>query len=98
MKNIKINIPVRFKNPMFVAQLLLSILLPILTYFGLEAKDVTTWNKLGELILSAISNPYVLALIVISIWNAVNDPTVEGFSDSKRALGYLEPSKNANKE
>ena len=82
------NLKVRFKNPVFIAQLILAILTPILAYAGLTMQDLTTWNTLGQLLLNALGNPYVLGLIIISIWNALNDPTTEGFSDSEQALKY----------
>lgn len=81
-----INLKLRLKNPMFVAQLVLSVLLPILGYFGLEVKDLTSWSMLGELVLNALSNPYVLGLIAISVYNALVDPTTKGFKDSTNAL------------
>lgn len=87
----KINWKVRFKNPQFVVQILISIFVPILTYFGLEAKDLTTWGTLGKLFVDAVSNPYVLLMIVVSVFNAVNDPTTTGISDSQRALEYTRP-------
>ena len=85
------NLKVRFKNPIFIAQLVLAILTPILAYAGLTMQDLTTWNTLGQLLLNALGNPYVLGLIIISIWNALNDPTTEGFSDSEQALKYDVP-------
>lgn len=96
MKSIKINIPVRFKNPVFLAQIGLSIAVPILTYFGLETKDITTWQTVGDLLIKAISNPYVVGLIILSVWNAINDPTVKGLSDSSNAMNYIEPKENVN--
>ena len=86
MKNI--NWKVRFKNPVFWVQVLVSILVPILTYFGLEAKDLTTWNSLFDLLFRAISNPYVVSMIAVSLFNAINDPVTKGLSDSDRALQY----------
>lgn len=88
-----INWKVRFKNPLFIAQLLLAILTPILAYAGLTAQDLTTWAKLVELILGAIRNPYVLSLVVVSVWNAVNDPTTSGAGDSELARTYDTPKK-----
>lgn len=82
------NLKVRFKNPIFIAQLILAILTPILAYAGLTMQDLTTWKTLGELLLNALSNPYVLGLIIISVWNALNDPTTEGVGDSDQALKY----------
>lgn len=86
-----INFKVRIKNPVFIAQLVLAILTPILAYAGLTAQDLTTWGALGKLLLNAISNPYVLSLVIVSVWNAVNDPTTKGFKDSNRAITYSQP-------
>ncbi|WP_028982828.1 phage holin [Sporolactobacillus terrae] len=92
MKNI--NWLVRFKNPVFIAQLILSVILPILAYAGLEIKDLTSWLILGNTLLDAIKNPYVIGLVVVSVWHAVNDPTTAGLSDSTQALGYHKPRDN----
>lgn len=86
----KINWKVRFKNPVFIAQILVSFFVPIFTYFGLEAKDLTTWKSVIDLVINAVSNPYVFTMIVVSVFNAVNDPVTKGYSDSERALGYTE--------
>jgi len=85
------NLKVRFKNPIFIAQLILAILTPILAYAGLTVQDLTSWQALGEILLGAIRNPYVLGLIVISVWNALNDPTTAGITDSAQALTYDKP-------
>lgn len=89
----KLNLKVRFKNPVFIAQLLLSIFTPVLAYAGLTAQDLTTWKALADLLIGAISNPYVLGLVVISVWNALNDPTTAGIGDSINALTYTQPKK-----
>lgn len=85
------NLKVRFKNPVFIAQLILAILTPILAYAGLTVQDLTSWQALGEILLGAICNPYVLGLIVVSVWNALNDPTTAGITDSAQALTYNKP-------
>jgi phi LC3 family holin len=87
----KMNLKVRFKNPVFIAQLILAVLLPILTYAGLTVEDLTTWSVLGNTMLEAVKNPYVLGLVVVSVWNALNDPTTKGIGDSEQALTYTEP-------
>ena len=89
----KINWKVRFKNPMFYVQLVLSILTPILTYLGLTATDLTTWSALGNVLLQAVSNPYVLSLVLVGVYNALVDPTTHGFGDSATALTYDTPKK-----
>ena len=85
------NLKVRFKNPVFIAQFILAILTPILAYAGLTLQDLTSWSALGQLLLNAIRNPYVLGLIAVSIWNALNDPTTAGITDSKLAMTYDKP-------
>lgn len=87
----KLNIPVRLKNPVFWAQLGLAILTPILAYFGLTGADITSWPLLGRTLLAAVKNPYVVCLALVSVWNAVNDPTTAGLGDSARALSYRQP-------
>ena len=89
------NLKVRFKNPIFIAQIILAILTPILAYAGLTMQDLTSWIVLGNVLLNAIKNPYVLGLIVISIWNALNDPTTAGLKDSKQAMTYNKPKAEA---
>lgn len=88
-----INLKVRLKNPVFIAQLILAVFTPILAYAGLTAKDLTTWQALFDLLVSAVSNPYVLMLVVVSVWNAINDPTTAGVNDSAKALTYNKPKK-----
>ena len=39
----------------------------------------------------ALKNPYVIGLILVSVWNALNDPTTEGLSDSDLAMTYKKP-------
>ena len=85
------NLKVRFKNPVFIAQLILAILTPILAYAGLTVQDLTSWQALGEILLGDIRNPYVLGLIVVSVWNALTDPTTAGITDSAQALTYDKP-------
>ena len=90
----KINWKVRFKNTVFIAQLILAILMPILAYAGLTVQDMTTWQAVGDLLLGAISNPYVIGLVIVSVLNALNDPTTTGITDSSKALTYDVPNSN----
>ena len=90
----KINWKVRFKNPYFIVQIVLAIGAPLLAYFGLTAQDLTTWGSVFDLVTGAVSNPYILGLIVVSVYNALIDPTVAGLSDSRQALSYKAPRKD----
>ena len=89
----KINWLVRFKNPIFIANLAMAVLVPILTYMGLSWEDMTTWAALGGVFVEAVKNPVVVVSVAVSVWNAINDPTTAGLSDSKNALTYTEPNK-----
>ena len=90
------NWKVRFKNPLFIAQMILAVLTPILAYAGLTVKDLTTGQALGDLLIGALSNPYVLGLVVVSVFNAVTDPTTSGVKDSEQALTYTKPKEREN--
>ena len=54
-----INWKVRFKNPVFYVQLVISIMSPIFAYLGITAKDITTWDSLLDIFKQALSNPYI---------------------------------------
>lgn len=99
MKNfLNTNWEVRLKNPVFWAQVILAVLTPIFAYFGLSGADITSWELLGRTLLSAVANPYVCVTVAISVWNAINDPTTSGFTDSKTALTYSKPKKDKDGE
>lgn len=87
----KINWEVRIKNPYFWIQIGVALLMPILAYLGLAVEDLTTWGKVGQVLLEAVLNPYVLGLVVVSVFNAIQDPTTKGLSDSENAMTYTEP-------
>lgn len=86
------NLKVRIKNPVFWAQIALTVLSTLLAYFGLTGADLTSWGALGGMLWSAIQNPYVLFMVAVAVWNALNDPTTKGIADSTRAQGYDEPA------
>ncbi len=71
----------RLKNPVFYIQMLLAIMTPVLAYMGKTAQDITSWALLGAVMLEAVKNPYILALVAVSVWNAINDPTTKGMGD-----------------
>lgn len=87
----KINWKVRFKNPVFLFQLLLTAFAPILAYTGLSWEGLTTWQTLGELVVQAYSNPFLLGLVVIALYNQLTDPTTTGYADSSQARKYDKP-------
>ena len=89
----KMNLKVRFNNPVFWAQIAIAILVPMLTAVGLEWSDMTTWAALGDVIWRAIQNPVTVFAVIASVYNAMIDPTTRGLGDSERALTYTKPNK-----
>ena len=87
----KINWKVRVKNPLFWVEIGAAILFPILAYLGLSWEDMTSWEALGNVLFSAIQNPVIVVATVVSVWNAITDPTTKGVSDSEQALTYTKP-------
>ncbi len=87
----QINWKVRFKNPVFWAQLIAAVILPVLTYMGLNWADMTSWQTLGGVMLEAVKNPVIVVSVIVSIWNLINDPTTKGIGDSARAMTYTSP-------
>lgn len=90
----KINWKVRAKNPHFWIQVATAIIVTIIGYAGISGSEVTTWGKLFELIKMALLNPYCLMLVAVAVWNAINDPTTKGLTDSKQAMDYISPKED----
>ena len=92
----KINMKVRFtkQNWQFVIRFVLAVFIPVLTYFGLEIKDLTSWSIIGDTLVKALSNPYVVGVMIVNAVNILFDPTTKGLSDSAQALEYTSPNGN----
>ena len=83
----KINIPVRFRNPWFWVYLV-SV---ILTAMGVSPEMLTSWEAVIEAIKSLFSNPFLLGCAFVAVLGVFNDPTTQGLGDSKAALTYYTP-------
>ena len=94
----QINWKIRLKNPVFIAQLVCAVVMPLITGMGYEWSQMTTWATLGEVIAAALGNPVVVVAMVVSVFNLITDPTTSGISDSKSALERTELKGNVNKE
>lgn len=92
-ERMNINWKVRFnkQNILFIAQVIVSVVVPILTYFGIQASDITSWSMVWDTIIKAVSNPYVVVMVIVSLFNAITDPTTKGVSDSDLAMTYTAP-------
>lgn len=85
----KINIPVRFKNPWFWVGLCGTIL----TAMGVSPEMFTSWGAVWEAIVNLINNPFMLVSVVLAVLGVFVDPTTAGISDSHRAMSYKSPVK-----
>ena len=90
----KINWEIRLKNPVWWAEIAAAIVLPMLTAIGLNWADMTSWGALVEAVKAAIGNPVVVVAVIVSVWNAITDPTTTGLSDSHMAMTYSSPRKD----
>lgn len=73
----------RFKNPIFWINVAISIIVPILAYYGTQASDITSWGAMFDIIKKAISNPYIVFTSIAMLWNTFIDPTTKGIKDEK---------------
>ena len=85
----KINFPVRFKNPWFWVGLFGTILAAM----GVSPEMFTSWGAVWEAVVNLFSNPFMLVSVVLAVLGVFVDPTTSGISDSKRALSYKSPVK-----
>lgn len=86
-----INWKVRVRNPQFWLSVVLSFIVPPLAYAGIEFNEITTWGKFFNVLGSGFANPYVVAMIIVSLYNSIVDKTTRGFGDTKIAKQYLRP-------
>lgn len=64
----------RFKNPLVVGHLIMSLILTCLSYFDLRPQDVTSFDILFKLIKDTFNNPYVLGNMLWLCWCILFDP------------------------
>ena len=86
----KINIPVRFKNPWFW----IGIVGVLLTALGIEPQMLTSWEALRTAIMDVIGNPFLLGSAAVALLGQFIDPTTAGIGDSTQAMTYKEPKKD----
>lgn len=58
---------------------------------------MTTWGAVWEVLVKAISNPYVIGCVIVSLFNALTDPTTKGIGDSDQAMNYDKPKDEETK-
>lgn len=85
----KVNIPVRLKNPWFW----IGIASVIIATLGVDPNQFVTWDSVWSYIVEVLRNPVQLVSVVLAVLAIFIDPTTAGISDSTQALGYEKPKK-----
>lgn len=86
----KMNIPVRFKNPWFW----IGVGGVLLTALGISPEMLTSWDALRQAIMDVMGNPFLLGSAAIALLGQFVDPTTAGFGDSNLAMTYDAPKKD----
>ena len=85
----KVNVPVRFKNPCFWV----GVAAVAITAIGVDPMTFTSWSAVLDGIKAVLSNPVQLVTMCLAILSVFVDPTTAGIGDSKTALGYDKPNR-----
>lgn len=85
----KVNIPVRMKNPWFWV----GIVSVAITAIGVDPMTFTSWATVFEGIKAVAQNPVQLVTMILAVLSVFIDPTTAGITDSQTALTYTAPKK-----
>ena len=85
----KVNVPVRFKNPWFWV----GVASVAITAIGVDPQTFTSWAAVLDGIKAVLSNPVQLVTMCLAILSVFVDPTTAGITDSETALTYTAPKK-----
>ena len=86
----KVNIPVRFKNPWFWV----GVASVAITAIGVDPQSFTSWAAVWDGIVSVLANPVQLVTMCLAVLAVFIDPTTAGVTDSAAALTYVKPKKD----
>ena len=90
----KVNIPVRMKNPWFWV----GVVSVAITAIGVDPQTFTSWAAVWEGIKAVAQNPVQLVTMVLAVLSVFIDPTTAGLSDSEKALTYSAPRKDSHED
>lgn len=86
----KVNIPVRFKNPWFWV----GVASVAITAIGVDPAAFTSWAAVWNGVVSVLSNPVQIVTMCLAVLAVFIDPTTAGVTDSAAALTYVKPKKD----
>ncbi len=90
----KVNIPVRMKNPWFWV----GVLSVAVTAIGVDPQTFTSWGAVLDGIRAVAQNPVQLVTMILAVLSVFIDPTTAGVSDSAKALTYSAPRKDSHED
>ena len=64
----------KLRNPWFI----LSIIAIIFAGAGIDVATLTSWQLLGQALLSIVENPFTLICVIVAILGVFNDNGTEG--------------------
>lgn len=64
----------KLKNPMFY----IGLIAVIFVGAGIDVSTLTSWQLLGQALLSIAENPFTLACVIVAILGVFNDNGTEG--------------------
>ena len=85
----KVNIPVRFRNPWFWV----GVCSVAITAIGVDPQTFTSWAAVWVGVTNVLGNPVQLVTMCLAILSVFVDPTAAGITDSETALTYTAPKK-----
>lgn len=85
----KVNIPVRFRNPWFWV----GVCSVAITAIGVDPQTFTSWAAVWEGVKNVLGNQVQLVTMCLAILSVFVDPTTAGIGDSKTALTYTKPNR-----
>ncbi len=85
----KVNIPVRLKNPWFW----IGIASVIIATLGVDPNQFVTWESVWSYTVDVLRNPVQLVSVVLAVLAIFIDPTTAGINDSAQAMKYEKPKK-----
>ena len=86
----KVNIPVRMKNPWFWV----GVCAVAITAIGVDPQTFTSWTAVWEGIKAVAQNPVQLVTMCLAVLSVFVDPTTAGIGDSRAALEYRKPKED----
>lgn len=85
----KMNIPVRMRNPWFWV----GIVGLFMTAIGVSPETLTSWAALKQALVDFIGNPFLIGSAAVALLGQFIDPTTAGVGDSAQAMTYTAPRK-----